>query len=174
MFSDPQKNIEQFSLGHGNHVVDFGAGTGAYTLAAATAVGGDGKIYALDVQKDMLGKLQTEARARGLKNIEVIWADLDKINGTKLRPMSMDAVIASNIFFQISEKENACEEIKRILKVGARVLVIDWTGSFGGLGPESGAVFTETMARDLFKKHGFKEDRVINAGAHHYGIIFRK
>ncbi len=122
----------------------------------------------------MLQKLQKEAHARGLTNIEIIWADLDKTNGTKLRPDSMDAVIASNVFFQFEQKEIACQEIKRILKVGGRVLVIDWLNSFGGLGPESGAVFTEDKARELFIKNGFKEDRVINAGANHYGIIFRR
>ncbi len=174
MFSDPVKNVEQLSLGHGNHVADFGAGTGVYSFAAAEAVGGDGKIYAVDVQKDLLTKLKNEAHTRGLTNIEIVWADLDKSNGTKLRPMSMDAVIASNIFFQLESKDNACEEIKRILKVGSRVLVVDWTSSFGGLGPEQNAVFDEQRARDLFTKHGFKEDRVINAGAHHYGIIFRR
>jgi ubiquinone/menaquinone biosynthesis C-methylase UbiE len=174
MFSDPAKNIQQFSLGPHNHVVDFGSGTGAYSLAAAEVVGSDGKVYALDVQKDMLQKLQDEARKRGLNNIEIIWADLDRLNGTKLRPESIDAVIASNVFFQISDKDIACIEIKRILKTGGRVLVVDWLSSFGGLGPESNAVFTEQNARDLFIKHGFAEDRVINAGAHHYGIIFRK
>ncbi len=173
MFSDPVKNIEQFSLARGVHVVDFGAGTGAYSFAASAAVG-DGKVYAVDVQKDMLTKLQNEARARGLTNIEIVWADLDKPNGTKLRPDFVDAVIASNVFFQFEQKETACLEIKRILKPGGRVLVIDWLSSFGGLGPEAGAVFSENNARELFLKNGFKEDRVINAGANHYGIIFRK
>jgi hypothetical protein len=65
-------------------------------------------------------------------------------------------------------------EIKRILKPGGRVLFVDWASSFGGIGPQSQHVFDEDMAKKLFEKHGFKEDRTIGAGAQHYGIIFRK
>ncbi len=175
MFSDPVKNVEQFSLGKGTHVVDFGCGSGAYTFAAAEAVGGDGKVYAADVQKDLLQKLQNEAKNnRHLTNIEIVWSDLDQVNGTKLRSESMDAVIASNVFFLLEQKDNSCAEIKRILKRGGRVLVIDWLSSFGGLGPQQGDVFSKDKAIELFTKHGFTQDREINAGVNHYGIIFRK
>ncbi len=173
MFSDPQKNIEQLSLGSDNHVADFGSGSGAYTFAAAEIVH-TGKVYAIDVQKDLLDKLKNEAKNRHLTNIEIVWADLDILNGTKLRSGFMDAVIAANIFFQLESKENACEEIKRILKKDGRVLVIDWTSSFGGLGPQQSSVFDTDQAQKLFTKHGFIVEREINAGANHYGIIFRK
>jgi len=175
MFSDPDKNIEQFDLGSGNYVADFGAGTGFYSFAAAEAVGREGKVYAVDVQKPMLEKLKAEAHnIRHLNNVEVVWADLEHIGGTRLRESSMDAVIAANVFFQLEKKDNACMEIRRILKNGGRVLVVDWSSSFGGLGPQSTDVFSEDQAKKLFEKHGFKEDRTIGAGAQHYGIIFRK
>ncbi len=175
MFSDPEKNIEQFDLGKGNYVADFGAGTGFYSFAAAKAVGETGKVYAIDVQKDLLEKLKNEARnTKHLRNIEIIWADLDHLGGTRLKENSMDAVIVANVFFQLENKDNTCLEIKRILKPGSRVLFVDWISSFGGIGPQQQDVFTEEMAKKLFEKHGLKEDRVISAGAQHYGIIFRK
>ena len=175
MFSDPEKNIEQFDLGKGSHVADFGAGSGFYSFAAAKAVGGAGKVYAVDVQKSLLEKLKNEARnVKHFKNIEIIWADLDHVGGTKLRENSMDAIIAANVFFQLEQKDNACTEIKRILKPGGRVLFVDWVSSFGGIGPQPQSVVPESEAKKLFEKHGFTEDRFIDAGAHHYGIIFRK
>jgi ubiquinone/menaquinone biosynthesis C-methylase UbiE len=175
MFSDPEKNIEQFDLGSGNYVADFGAGSGFYSFSAAEAVGNSGRVYAVDVQKDLLERLKTEARnIRHLNNIEIIWADLEHLGGTRLRENSMDAVIVANVFFQLENKDNACLEIKRILKPGGRVLFVDWASSFGGIGPQSQHVFDEDMAKKLFEKHGFKEDRTIGAGAQHYGIIFRK
>jgi ubiquinone/menaquinone biosynthesis C-methylase UbiE len=175
MFSDPEKNIEQFDLGKGNFVADLGAGTGFYTFAAAEAVGGGGKVYAVDVQKDLLEKLKYEARnVRRLNNVDIIWGDLDHLGGTRLREGSIDAVIVANTFFMLEKKDNTCMEIRRILKNGGRVLIVDWSSSFGGLGPQSGDVFSEDDAKKLFEKHGFKEDRTIGAGAQHYGIIFRK
>ena len=175
MFSDPQKNIEQFDLGDGNYVADFGSGTGFYTFAAAAVVGRSGKVYAIDVQRDLLERLKTEARdVKHLNNVEIVWADLEHVGGTRLRENSLDAVISANTFFQLEHKDNACEEIKRVLKPGGRVLFIDWSSSFGGIGPQPKDVFFEEKAKELFEKHGFKEDRAIGAGAQHYGIIFRK
>ncbi len=175
MFSDPEKNIEQFDLGKGIHVADFGSGSGFYSFFAAEAVGETGKVYAVDVQKDLLEKLKNEAKnVRHLNNIDIVWADLDNVGGTRLRENSMDAIIVANVFFQLEKKDNTCLEIRRVLKSGGRVLVIDWASSFGGIGPQQSAVFPEDQAKTLFLKHGFKEDRVISAGAQHYGIIFRK
>jgi len=174
MFSDPAKNIEQFDLGKGNYVADFGTGSGFYALAASDLVGIDGKVYAVDVQKDLLTRLKNEAVKQHKNNVEIIWADLEHIGGTKLRENSLDAVIAANTFFQLENKDNPCLEIKRILKSNGRVLFIDWASSFGGIGPQPQNVFSEDQAKKLFTKHGFKFDRIISAGAHHYGIIFRK
>ncbi len=175
MFSDPQKNIEQFGLGKGNFVADFGAGSGFYTFSAAEAVGVSGKVYAVDVQKDLLVRLKSEAvNVRHLNNIEIIWADLEHVGGTKLREKSMDAVIVANTFFQLENKDSACLEVKRILKQNGRVLFVDWSSSFGGIGPQPQNVFYEELAKKLFEKNGFKVERDISAGAQHYGIIFRK
>ncbi|MFA5764057.1 MAG: methyltransferase domain-containing protein [Candidatus Paceibacterota bacterium] len=175
MFSDPEKNIEQFSLGKGNVVADFGAGSGFYSFAAAEAVGETGKVYAIDVQKDLLQKLKNEARnVRHLMNIEVVWADLEHLGGTKLRESSMDAVVAANLFFQIENKDNACMEIRRILKKNGRVLFVDWLGSFGGMGPHQSNVFPREAAEKLFEKHGFALEKETFSGGQHYGLIFRK
>ncbi len=134
-----------------------------------------GKVYAIDVQKEMLEKLRNEAKnVRHLNNIDIVWADLDNLGGTRLKENSMDAVIVANVFFQLQKKDNTCLEIKRILKPGGRVLLVDWASSFGNMGPQQSDVFTESKAQELFLKHGFKEDRSISAGEQHYGIIFRK
>ena len=175
MFSDPEKSIEQFGLGKGNYVADFGAGYGYFSFAAAEAVGETGKVYAIDVQKDLLTRLKNEAlNVRHLSNIEIIWADLDHVGGTKLREGSIDAVIMSNVLFQLPQKDNACMEILRILKRTGRVLVIDWSNSFSGLGPQASDVYTSDQTIKLFAKHGLVVDKEIDAGANHYGIIFRK
>ncbi len=175
MFSDPEKNIDQFNLGKGMYVADFGAGAGFYSFAAAEDVGETGRVYAIDVQKDLLAKLKNEARTiRHLMNIEIVWADLEHLGGTKLRESSMDAVIAANVFFQLENKDNAVMEIRRILKKNGRVLFIDWLASFGGMGPQQNDIFKEDDAKKLFAKHGFTFDRDIVSSTQHYGLIFRK
>lgn len=167
MFSDPENNIKQFSLAPGMMVADFGSGSGFYSLAAAKAIMPGGKVFAVDIQKDLLEKLKNGARQNHLSNVDIIWGDLEHLGGTKLRENSMDAVIVGNLFFQIENKDGLCLEIKRVLRPNARVLVIDWDGSFGGVGPLEKDVVSKMKMTDLFLDHGFVLDREISAGAEH-------
>lgn len=174
MFSDPEKNITQFALASGMQVADFGSGSGFYSMAAARAVAPTGQVFAVDIQKDLLQKLQNGARQSHIGNINIVWGDLEHLGGTKLRENSLDAVIAANIFFQIENKDALCLEIKRVLRLLGRVMVIDWSDSFGGLGPIPKDVVTKEQIIALFADHGLKLDKEISAGTQHYGLIFRK
>ncbi len=174
MFSDPEKNIAQLGLSSGCQVADFGSGSGFYSLAAAKAVSPGGQVFAVDIQKDLLQKLKTGAEQNRLRNINIVWGDLEHLGGTKLRENSVDVVIAANIFFQIQNKDGLCLEARRILRPLGRVLVVDWSGSFGGLGPLEADVVSKDKMINLFQDHGFKLDKEIPAGAEHYGLIFRK
>ena len=76
MFSDPENNIQQFALEPGMSVADLGSGAGFYALAAAKAVqNGNGKVYAIDVQKELLDRTAHEASQRGLSNVQIVWGD---------------------------------------------------------------------------------------------------
>ncbi len=173
MFADPIKNIESFSLISGMTIADLGAGSGAYTVPIARAVGGLGKVYAVDVQKDLLTRIKNDANKQHLMNIEVVWGDIEKRGGTKIREGCIDGAIASNILFQLHDKEGFRDEVKRILKPGGRVFIIDWTDSFGGLGPQQASVFSLASCKSLFS-NGFSVEKEFSAGTHHYGIIFKK
>lgn len=172
-FADPEHNIEQFMLGDGAFVADLGAGSGAYSFAASRAVGGEGRVFAVEIQRELLDRLKNAASRQGHHNIEVIWGDLGRLGGTKLRDFSLDAVIASNVLFQVEDKKTLAQEIRRILKPKGKVLVIDWTDSFGNLGPSPENVFKEGEAKALFSEHGFAIEKDIQAGDHHYGFVAR-
>ncbi len=169
MFSDPVSNLAKLALIDGNKVADIGAGSGFYTLLAAKQVGSSGRVYAIDVQKDLLERVKSEGSIQNLHNIEIIWGNAEKIGGTKIREALLDATIVSNVLFQIEKPDEFVLELKRILKHGGRVLFIDWSEA-STLGPKT--VVTSNKAQILFEKHGFKVEQTFNAGDHHYGFIF--
>jgi ubiquinone/menaquinone biosynthesis C-methylase UbiE len=109
----------------------------------AKAVGDGGRVYAIEIQKDMAEKLKIEANKMGLQNIDIIWGDAEHEGGTRLRDDLLDGAVVANILFQIGDKAKFVGELKRILKVGAKVLVIDWLESYGGMGPHSDDVVTK-------------------------------
>ena len=95
----------------------------------------------------------------------------EKLGGTKIGDNIVDAVIASNILFQVVDKEKFILEIKRILKPQGKVLLIDWSESSI---MKTTNIVPKTKARSMFEQKGFVFEREINAGEHHYGMILVK
>ncbi len=173
MFSDPQKNIAELGIADGMKVVDLGAGSGFYSIEAAKKVGPRGMVYAVDVQQDLLDKLKNSAGLVGIHNIEVVWGNIEKIGGTKLRERIADRVILSNTLFQVAppDRDNLALETKRIMKEGAKLLVIDWM-SGSPLSPKT--LVPRILAEGIFQKVGMAIEKSFDAGDHHYGIIFKR
>ena len=174
MFSDPVSNLAKLGLTEGQKVVDLGAGSGFYSIPAARAVGENGKVYAVEVQKELLSKLKNEALKSRFLNVEVIWGNIEKLGGTKIHERSVDAVIVSNVLFQVENKTSFLDEVDRILKPNGRVLVVDWTGSSVGLGPKNSSIISSDNAKKIFQDKGFIFEKDINAGTNHYGFIVIK
>ena len=112
--------------------------------------------------------------AAALKNLEIIWGDVEVKDGTKLADNSVDFVLVSNLIFQTEDKKGLIEEVSRILKPKGMIAVIEWKGSFGGLGPKESEVVREGEVQKLFSDSLFAEYNKFNAGDYHYGIIFVK
>jgi hypothetical protein len=62
----------------------------------------------------------------------------------------------------------------RITKSGGLILLVDWTDSFGGLGPQPRDIVSPEEAKEMFERYGATFVRDISAGAHHYGMVFKK
>ncbi|MDE2041262.1 MAG: class I SAM-dependent methyltransferase [Patescibacteria group bacterium] len=169
MFSDPAANLAKLGVQAGMRVADIGAGSGFYSIEAAKLSGPSGRIYAVDVQKDLLERLRGVAAAQGIRTIEIIWGNAEKIGGTKVKESFVDRAIVSNLLFQLTKPDDFVLELKRILKPGGKALVVDWS-EVSPIGPKT--VVTEMQARTLFEKAGFKLEQLFGAGDHHYGMIF--
>jgi ubiquinone/menaquinone biosynthesis C-methylase UbiE len=172
MVLNPEETIKPLLLRDDAVVADLGAGSGVFTLALAKRLE-FGKVYAVDIQRGLLPLIASKINAIHRKNVEIIWGNIEEIGGSKLKNASIDAVVFANMLFQIEQKEIALEEIKRILKDGGKLLIVDWEGSFGNMGPRENDIVTKICARALFEKNGFAFLADVPAGDYHYGMIFR-
>jgi ubiquinone/menaquinone biosynthesis C-methylase UbiE len=175
MFSDPNAIIAQLHIQPGSSVADLGAGVGSFSFPLAKSVGPNGKVYACDVQSDMLTRIENEARAQGITNIQTVHSNVETHQGTKLRDQSVDWVIAANVLFQVEDRPAFLAEIARILKSGGNALIVDWTESFGNLGPHAKDVVSQSEATQLATAVGLQAaPAALRAGDHHYAIILKK
>ena len=173
-FANPVQNVAQFGIEDGMKVVDLGSGAGHYVLAMAPKVGSAGRVYAVDVQKDLLEKIKNEATTQGFENVEIIWGDIERIEGSKIGGGIIDIALISNTLFQVENKIAVMREAHRILKPKGKMIVIDWSESFGGLGPVQADLISKEHAIDTARTAGFGVEGEFDAGEHHYGIIFNK
>jgi len=171
MFSDPVKNLKALGLRENDVVADLGAGTGFYSIAAGIMVP-RGKVYAVEINKDFLDTIRSKIKEAHLNNVEILWGNVERVGGTQIGDSVADAVIVSNVLFQVEDKDKFIEEAKRILKGKGKILLIDWSTDSAVVGFK-GAIPGNKM-REMFEKKGFVFERDIDAGAHHYGMILTK
>ena len=171
-FSNPRENVLQLGLREGMKVGDFGTGSGHYARAAAAIVAPGGKVYAIDVQEDILKHLKLNTHEHHQGAIETVWGDIEQPGGTHLRDGILDAAILANALFQVGDRDGLLAELLRTLKPGGKLLVVDWAGSYGGMGPVPEKVVTEHEAEAFFINGGFHKAKSFRAGPHHYGILF--
>lgn len=173
-FVVPQVVATHFHVRQGDSVVDLGAGSGYFLPTLAELVGPAGQVYACEIQRPLIEKIGNLARQNGWAQVQPVWSDLEEVRGTTLPDATADAALMVNTLFQVEDMPTALTEAFRILRSGGKFFVIDWTESFGGLGPEPAAVVDADHATALCEEAGFTLDRTFDAGDHHYGLAFRK
>lgn len=173
-FVDPTNAVTHFHLREGDAVADFGAGSGAYLKPLADAVGLSGTVYACEIQKNLVDALGTKVAEQRLSNVRPVWCDIEAPGGTKFNDAALDAALLSNVLFQFENKDAALTEVARVLRRGGKLFLIDWTDSFGGLGPRPEDVIRDADARTFLERAGFSCEGTFPAGDHHYGLLCHK
>ena len=112
-----------FELGirAGNAVLDFGCGSGTYTIPAAKLVGTGGRVYALDINSKFLNKIEERAKQEGLTNIVRIDA-----SGEGFLPLEnsvIDIILLIDVLHLIENRDALFDEAYRILKPGGLLIV---------------------------------------------------
>lgn len=173
-FVEPSVVVSHFHLREGDIVADFGAGSGYFVEALAGKVGPSGRVYACEIQKDLVDKIGNMARSKGLSGINPIWCDLEQPGGIKIADGTLDSGVIVNTLFQLEDKDTAIIEMARTIRSGGKFFAIDWSESFGGLGPQPNEVLPRQHAQSLIESNGFVFEHEFDAGDHHYGLAFRK
>ena len=170
-FLNPNKVLQELDLREDMIAVEFGCGSGAFTIALAKNLP-DGRVYALDIQADVLSVLQGRARAGRVPNIETILCDLEDEHGSTLPNDFVDLVLIPNILFQTEDKKSIIKEAKRILKKQGKLLIIDWKKE-KGLGPKKGRISANEV-KAIAQELGMKLEKQFEPGTYHYGLIFNR
>ncbi len=173
-FTSPEKVLEQLEIRPGNIIADFGCGTGYFTFPLAEKVKDEGKVYALDILADKLEAIESQAKVSGINNVEVKRVNLEKVGGSGLEDESIDWVFLVNMLFQNPDKGTVLAEAKRVLKPGAKIVVVEWKKEETSLGPKADTRISKEEIEELAKNNQFSITNDLNVDDFHYGIVLSK
>jgi len=169
-----KKVLERAGVTNNMKVGDFGCGgVGHFSLMAGELVGERGVVYAVDILKTVLSGVKERAKTRGLDNIKTVWSNLEVFGATKIEDASLDIGFLINILFQTKKDAEIIKECARMIKVGGKILVIDWNKD-PGFGPAVHDRVDVDEIRRIFKDLGFREMESFEAGKHHWAMVFVK
>jgi predicted methyltransferase len=129
VFDDPARDAWQkphevmgaLALKRDAIVADIGAGTG-YFSARLSRMLPQGKVYAVDVEPDMVKYLGERAAREGLKNLFPVTGSGSEAN----LPEPVDLVLLVDVYHHVGERVRYFDNLKNSLKAGARVAIIDF------------------------------------------------
>ena len=122
-WQQPQKVVESLALRPGDHVADLGSGSGYFTFRLAEAVGPQGKVYAVDVDREMNDLVAKASKGKNTGNVEVILALRDD---PLLPPIGVDLVFTVNTYHHFENRVAYFKRVRKYLRPGGRIAVIDF------------------------------------------------
>jgi len=107
----------------GDHVVDLGAGSGYYTLRLSPMVGENGKVYAVDIQQEMLNIIARRAKKFRLANVELVKNTEKEL---KLKENTIDLFLMVDVYHELSYPYETTVDMVKALKPGGRLVFVEF------------------------------------------------
>jgi len=122
----PDAIIKRSGIKKNMQVLEIGCGSGAFTTFVARAIGKKGKVYALDIQQEMLDQLKAKLLSKqnsNINNVELVNSSAYKI---PFKNNIFDLVYMVSVFQEIPDGMKALDEIKRVLKPGGLLAISEF------------------------------------------------
>ncbi len=165
VFDDPQRDewqkphevIKALALKPDAVVADIGAGTGYFSARLANMLR-EGKVYAVDIEPDMVKYLSERAKREALPNMMAVAG----APGDPQLPAKADLVLLVDVYHHIDERQRYFDKLRGALKPGGRVAVIDFRLDSPEGPPKASRIAPERVKSEmakacyvLAKEHGF-------------------
>ena len=154
----PSAVLQALELRSGNTVVDLGAGAGYFALKLSSAVGRQGRVFAVDLRKESLLFLWSRALLRGLANVHVVVGEEDN---PRLPARAVDAVLICNTYHEFRNSAPILNQVFRSLRPGGRLVVVDRASR--PLEAEHAHEKPRTVVEDELRQKGFE---IVRGDAH--------
>jgi SAM-dependent methyltransferase len=143
-WQNPDQIMSDLGIADGDKVADVGAGSGWFTIRLAERVGPRGKVYAQDLQPEMVTAISRRVKRLGLSNVEVVQGREDDPN---LPTGMLDAVLVVDVYPEVDShnRQGFLRQLATALKPRGRLGIVNYKPGGGGPGPESDSRVSSTL-----------------------------
>jgi SAM-dependent methyltransferase len=120
---EPDNALDALGTLTGLTVADVGAGSGYFTVRLATRVGSKGRVYANDLQPEMLKMLMARLASERVTNVTLVHGAIDD---PKLPPSSLDLVLMVDVYHEFSEPQKMLRGLRAALKPTGRLVLLEY------------------------------------------------
>ncbi|HEY9282306.1 MAG TPA: methyltransferase domain-containing protein [Pyrinomonadaceae bacterium] len=162
IFEDPKREeklqvgrvMDVLKIREGSAVADIGAGSGWFTVRAARRVGGAGAVFAVEINPEYVAHIDRRAKAERLPQVRAV---LGREDDPQLPAASVDAVLILKTYHEIAEPVRLMRNLRKSLRPGALVGIIDRAGKGDDHGLDAAKVVTEVERAGyaLVERHDF-------------------
>ncbi len=131
-WQQPERVMDALQIGDGSVVADLGAGAGWFTVRLARRVGPTGRVYAEDVQPQMIEAIQRRVARELLRNVV---PRLGRPTDPLLPANTLDAVLIVDAYHEVEQPVMLLRNVRKALKPDGRLGIINFTKEGGGPGP---------------------------------------
>jgi ubiquinone/menaquinone biosynthesis C-methylase UbiE len=162
----PDETLRRFGLRTGMRFLDFGAGTGYFSRPAARIVGPTGRVYAVDMSREMLEVLQKNGVNPPME------IHLSREYAIPLPDGSADVALLAFVLHENVDRGRLLDEVMRVLTQEGRLILIEWTKQDEEQGPPREERLGEEDLRIDLRKYRLIEEGSLNE-SHYYKIVSR-
>ena len=145
--------LKRLQLKPGLHVADVGAGTGYYARRIAQAVAPRGKVYAVDVQPEMIALLTARAKNSGISNLVPVLAT---VKSTGVKPATIDLALMVDVYHELEFPFEVLDSIVKALKPGGRVVFVEYRAKDSSVPIKALHKMTEAQVRKEAELHNLR------------------
>lgn len=157
---NPPETLKLVGLKPGDIFLDVGAGTGLFTFEAARQTGA--AVYAVEISSGMLRALAEKKKDTGLENVRIVEGIENAPDG------ACDLAMLSTVLHELSEPAAVLGHIRRALKPGGRLAVIEFHDHPTPMGPPPSIKLGEAKVRDILTGAGFEMEGSFTLGENMY------
>ena len=166
----PTKAITALQLRPGQTIADIGAGSGYYTMLLSAAVGPRGRVYATDIQPEMLALIRQKVEKRRLSNVELL---LGTTTESRLPDGAIDVALMVDVYHELAQPQAFLQSLKRAFKPDGRLVLIEFRKESASVPIREEHKMSVREARMELEAEGYRFDRVIDVLPWQHILVFR-